>query len=127
MLEKINSAEDIKKLNTEEKKKLAEEIRKYIIDIVSENGGHLASNLGVVELTIALHSVFDLPKDKIIWDVGHQTYVHKIITGRRDKLGSSADSEADCIGVAEKCESERTGRDRLLLCLFCRKSSAGNG
>ena len=86
MLEKINSAEDIKKLNTEEKKKLAEEIRKYIIDIVSENGGHLASNLGVVELTIALHSVFDLPKDKIIWDVGHQTYVHKIITGRREKL-----------------------------------------
>ncbi len=86
MLEKINSPEDVKKLNTEEKKKLAEEIRKYILEIVSENGGHLASNLGVVELTIALHSVFCLPTDKIIWDVGHQTYVHKIITGRREEL-----------------------------------------
>lgn len=86
MLEKINSPEDVKKLNTEEKKKLAEEMRKYILEIVSENGGHLASNLGVVELTIALHSVFNLPKDKIVWDVGHQTYGHKIITGRREAL-----------------------------------------
>ena len=82
MIEKINSPEDVKKLNIEEKKQLAEEIRKYILEVVSENGGHLASNLGVVELTIALHSVFDLPNDKIVWDVGHQTYVHKIITGR---------------------------------------------
>lgn len=86
MLEQINSPQDVKKLNIEEKKQLAEEIRKYILEIVSENGGHLASNLGVVELTIALHSVFDLPKDKIVWDVGHQTYVHKIITGRRETL-----------------------------------------
>ena len=85
MIEKINSAEDVKKLNIEEQKQLAEEIRKYILEIVSKNGGHLASNLGVVELTIALHTVFDLPKDKIVWDVGHQTYVHKIITGRRSK------------------------------------------
>ena len=86
MIEKINSAEDVKKLNIEEQNKLAEEIRKYILEVVSENGGHLASNLGVVELTIALHTVFDLPKDKIVWDVGHQTYVHKIITGRREEL-----------------------------------------
>ena len=86
MIEKINSAEDVKKLNIEEQKQLAEEIRKYILEIVSKNGGHLASNLGVVELTIALHTVFDLPKDKIVWDVGHQTYVHKIITGRREQL-----------------------------------------
>ena len=86
MLEKINSPEDIRKLNTKEKKQLAEEIRKYLLEIVSENGGHLASNLGVVELTIALHSIFDLPKDKIVWDVGHQTYVHKIITGRKEQL-----------------------------------------
>lgn len=86
MLEKINSPEDVKRLNTKEKKQLAEEIRKYILEIVSENGGHLASNLGVVELTIALHSVFNMPKDKIVWDVGHQTYVHKIITGRREAL-----------------------------------------
>ena len=86
MIKKINSAEDVKKLNIEEQKQLAEEIRKYILEIVSKNGGHLASNLGVVELTIALHTVFDLPKDKIVWDVGHQTYVHKIITGRREQL-----------------------------------------
>lgn len=86
MLENINSPEDVKKLNIKEKKQLAEEIRKYILEIVSENGGHLASNLGVVELTIALHSVFNLPEDKIVWDVGHQTYTHKIITGRREQL-----------------------------------------
>ena len=86
MLEKINSPEDLKKLNIEEKSKLAQEIREYILQVVSENGGHLASNLGVVELTLALHSVFDMPKDKIVWDVGHQSYVHKIITGRREQF-----------------------------------------
>ena len=86
MLEKINFPDDLKKLNILEKQKLAEEIRKYIIEIVSENGGHLASNLGVVELTIALHSVFNFQSDKIVWDVGHQTYVHKILTGRKEKL-----------------------------------------
>ena len=86
MLEKINAPEDVKNLNLQEKKQLAEEIRKYILEIVSKNGGHLASNLGVVELTIALHSVFNEPKDKIVWDVGHQTYVHKILTGRREQL-----------------------------------------
>lgn len=86
MLEKINEPKDLKKLTQNEKEKLADEIRKYIIGIVSENGGHLASNLGVVELTIALHAVFDVPNDKIVWDVGHQSYVHKIITGRRELL-----------------------------------------
>lgn len=86
MLEEINTPKDVKKLTLKKKEKLAEEIREYIIKIVSENGGHLASNLGVVELTIALHSVFDVPKDKIVWDVGHQSYVHKIITGRRNAL-----------------------------------------
>ena len=86
LLEKINSAKDVKILTIKEKKTLADEIRKYIIKIVSENGGHLASNLGVVELTIALHSIFNVPEDKIIWDVGHQSYVHKIITGRREEL-----------------------------------------
>ena len=86
MLEKINSPEDLKKLNIEEKNKLAQEIREYVLQVVSENGGHLASNLGVVELTLALHSVFNMPKDKIIWDVGHQSYVHKIITGRREEF-----------------------------------------
>lgn len=86
MLEKINSPENLKKLNIEEKSKLAEEIRKYILEVVSKNGGHLASNLGIVELTIALHSVFNMPKDKIVWDVGHQSYVHKILTGRREQF-----------------------------------------
>ena len=88
MLEKINKINDIKKLNLKEKKILAREIREYLLDIVSKNGGHLASNLGVVELTIALESVFDLNKDKIIWDVGHQCYIHKILTGRKEELKS---------------------------------------
>ena len=86
MLEKVNSSSDVKKLSIEEKKELAEDLRKYILEIVSKNGGHLASNLGVVELTIALHSVFDLEKDKLVWDVGHQTYVHKILTGRKEQM-----------------------------------------
>ena len=86
MLDKINNSNDLKKLNIEEKYLLADDIRKYILDIVSKNGGHLASNLGVVELTIALESVFDPNKDKIIWDVGHQSYVHKIINGRKDSI-----------------------------------------
>lgn len=117
MLEQINSAEDVKKLNLKEKKLLAEEIRKYILEVVSENGGHLASNLGVVELTIALHSVFDLPKDKIVWDVGHQTYVHKIITGRREQLKTlrklkgisgfpkTSESETDCFNTGHSSTS----------------------
>ena len=86
MLENINSPEDLKKLSILEEQKLAEEIRKYILEIVSKNGGHLASNLGVIELTLALHKIFDFKKDKIIWDVGHQAYVHKILTGRREEL-----------------------------------------
>ena len=86
ILEKINLPDDVKKLKKEEKLILAEEIREEIKDVVSKNGGHLASNLGVVELTIALHSVFDMPKDKIVWDVGHQTYTHKLLTGRKDKF-----------------------------------------
>ena len=86
ILDEINKPADLKKLNIVEKKQLAEEIREYILEIVSNNGGHLASNLGVVELTIALHSVFNCPKDKIVWDVGHQSYVHKILTGRKEEM-----------------------------------------
>ena len=86
ILDRINKPDDLKKLNLLEKNKLAEEIRDYILEVVSKNGGHLASNLGVVELTIALHSVFDLPQDKIVWDVGHQSYVHKILTGRKEQM-----------------------------------------
>lgn len=86
ILEKINKNEDLKKISNKEKKILAKEIRDYIIEIVSKNGGHLASNLGVVELTLALESVFDPNKDKIIWDVGHQSYTHKILNGRKESL-----------------------------------------
>lgn len=85
-LDKIKKANDIKKLSLVEKKELAKEIREYIINVVSKNGGHLASNLGVVELTIALESVYDVIKDHIIWDVGHQCYTHKILTGRKDEF-----------------------------------------
>ena len=86
MLEKINKSADVKKLTIKEKEILAQDIRNYILEVVSKNGGHLASNLGVVELTIALHSVFDLDKDKIVFDVGHQTYVHKILSGRKEEF-----------------------------------------
>ena len=117
MLEKINSSEDVKKLKIEEKKKLAEEIREYILQVVSENGGHLASNLGVVELTLALHSVFNTPKDKIVWDVGHQAYTHKIITGRREQFKTlrqkdglagfpkTSESEYDCFNTGHSSTS----------------------
>ena len=88
ILDKINLPKDLKELNIEEKETLAEEIRKELISQVSKTGGHLASNLGVVELTIGLHSVFNTPEDKIVWDVGHQTYVHKILTGRKDKMST---------------------------------------
>ena len=84
VLEKINKENDIKELSDEELKILADEIRDFLIHKISVTGGHLASNLGVVELTMALHLVLDLPKDKIIWDVGHQSYTHKILTGRKD-------------------------------------------
>ena len=108
MLERVNNTEDLKKLTIKEKEELAEDIRKYIIEVTSKNGGHIASNLGVVELTLALESVFDVNKDKIIWDVGHQSYVHKILNGRKEelknirKLGGIAgfpktkESETDC-------------------------------
>lgn len=86
LLEEINNPKELKKLNYKEKDILASEIRNKIINTISKTGGHLASNLGVVELTIALHSVFNTPEDKIVWDVGHQTYVHKILTGRKNKF-----------------------------------------
>ena len=84
VLERMNKPNDIKKLSDEELKVLADEIREFLINKISVTGGHLASNLGVVELTMALHRALDLPKDKIIWDVGHQSYTHKLLTGRRE-------------------------------------------
>lgn len=86
LLEKINSPDDLKKLDIDQLPRLAREMREFIINTVSKNGGHLASSLGVVELTIALHYVLNSPKDKIIWDVGHQSYPHKILTGRKDRF-----------------------------------------
>lgn len=84
ILERIQKANDIKKLNWDELDILAVELRKFLVEKVSKTGGHLASNLGAVELTMALHLAFSLPKDKMIWDVGHQSYIHKILTGRKD-------------------------------------------
>jgi 1-deoxy-D-xylulose-5-phosphate synthase len=86
ILDSVNTPEDLKKLSVDKLPILADEIRELIIDSVSKTGGHLASSLGTVELTIALHYIFDTPDDKIVWDVGHQTYAHKILTGRKDAL-----------------------------------------
>lgn len=88
LLESINSPEDLKKLSIDELNTLCGEIRQFLIDNISKTGGHLASNLGVVELTVAMLKVFDLPYDKIVYDVGHQSYVHKLLTGRRDKFST---------------------------------------
>ena len=88
VLDKIQKPNDIKKLSDSELDILAEEIREFLIESISKTGGHLASNLGVVELTMALHLSLNLPKDKIVWDVGHQSYTHKILTGRREGFAS---------------------------------------
>ncbi len=117
ILNQIKETKDIKKLTDKQKEQLAQEIREEIIDIVSKTGGHLASNLGVVELTIALHSVFNTPQDKIVWDVGHQTYVHKILTGRKEKMSTlrqlggiagfpkTKESEYDCFDTGHSSTS----------------------
>lgn len=116
-LNKINNIDNLKKLNIKEKEELAEEIRDFIIKKVAKTGGHLASNLGTVELTIALHDVFEAPEDKIIWDVGHQTYTHKILTGRKDKFNTlrqlngisgfvnPEESEYDCFNTGHSSTS----------------------
>ena len=84
ILENIHTPADVKALDREQLEPLCRELRQFLVEHVSKTGGHLASNLGVVELTMALHLAFDLPKDKIIWDVGHQAYTHKILSGRKD-------------------------------------------
>ena len=86
LLSSIQSPDDLKKLTPDQLPQLAEEVRRFLIDSVSKTGGHLASNLGVVELTIALHYVFSSPEDRLLWDVGHQSYTHKILTGRKDRF-----------------------------------------
>lgn len=104
ILEKINQPQDLKKLTYPELQQLAQEIREEMIEVVSTNGGHLAPNLGVVELTLALHRVFDSPKDKIIWDVGHQTYIHKLVTGRQKEF-KSLRLYNGLSGFPKRCES----------------------
>lgn len=112
LLDRINNPDDLKELSLEQLKQLAHEVRSETIQVVSKTGGHLGASLGVVELTVALHHVFDAPKDKLIWDVGHQAYPHKILTGRRDQMpklrqggGPSgfpkrSESEYDAFGAA---------------------------
>lgn len=121
VLEKINKENDIKDLSDEELKILASEIREFLIEKISETGGHLASNLGVVELTMALHLSLDLPKDRLIWDVGHQSYTHKLLTGRREgfdelrKYGGMSgfpkrkESKCDCFDTGHSSTSISAG------------------
>lgn len=121
VLERINKPNDIKDIDKEEYDILAQEIREFLIEKISASGGHLASNLGVVELTIALHLAFELPEDKIIWDVGHQSYTHKILTGRKDEFnrlrkygGMSGfpkrrESEYDCFDTGHSSTSISAG------------------
>jgi 1-deoxy-D-xylulose-5-phosphate synthase len=105
ILDGIESPHDLKKLPIKDLPKVAKEIRGLILDVVSKHGGHLSSNLGVVELTIALHCVFDTPRDKIIWDVGHQCYPHKILTGRKEKFQTLRQYQGLC-GFPSRRESE---------------------
>ena len=86
ILSKVNHPQDLKPLSLEELEQLGREIRERVLEIVDRNGGHLASNLGSVELTLALHKVFDVPNDRLVWDTSHQTYPHKLVTGRKDRF-----------------------------------------
>src|ERR1700751_1394832 len=86
LLKTIDDPADLRRLHRRQLQPLADELRAFVLDSVAQTGGHLSSNLGTVELTIALHYVFDTPRDRIVWDVGHQTYSHKILTGRRERM-----------------------------------------
>ena len=105
ILDRINQPNDIKEVSPAQYNRLAKEIRHFLLHRVSEHGGHLASNLGAVELTMALHLFLDFPKDKLIWDVGHQAYVHKILTGRKDGFYSLREYEG-MSGFPKRKESE---------------------
>src|SRR5512145_365407 len=117
LLQSINNPEDLKKLGKEQLHQVCDELRQYIIDIVSVQGGHFGASLGVVELTVALHYVFNTPYDQLVWDVGHQAYGHKILTGRRDNFHTNrkykglsgfpkrSESEYDTFGVGHSSTS----------------------
>ena len=121
LLDNINKVNDIKKITPEDYPALAEEIRQFLIEKISKTGGHLGSNLGAVELTMALHIAFNLPDDKIIWDVGHQSYTHKLLTGRREgfenlrKYGGMSgfpkrkESDCDCFDTGHSSTSISAG------------------
>ncbi len=117
LLQTVNDPADLRRMSRAQLKELAEELRAFVLDSVSKTGGHLSSNLGTVELTVALHAVFDTPRDRLVWDVGHQTYPHKILTGRRDRMPSlrqlgglsgfpqRTESEYDTFGTAHSSTS----------------------
>jgi 1-deoxy-D-xylulose-5-phosphate synthase len=104
-LERVNVPADFRTFTIAELRGLANDVREYLIDVVSKTGGHLGAGLGSVELTVALHYVFDTPRDKIVWDVGHQAYPHKIITGRKDRLPTIRQSKG-LSGFLKRSESE---------------------
>src|SRR6186713_3706687 len=117
LLQTINSPEDLKKLSREKLHQVCDELRQYIIDVVSVHGGHFGASLGVVELTVALHYIYNTPYDQLVWDVGHQAYGHKILTGRRDEFHTNrqykglsgfpkrSESEYDTFGVGHSSTS----------------------
>src|SRR6266567_1839759 len=117
LLANINSPDDLKKISNDQLHQVCEELRQYIIDIVSVHGGHFAASLGVVELTVALHYIYNTPYDQLVWDVGHQAYGHKILTGRRDNFITNrkykglsgfpkrSESEYDTFGVGHSSTS----------------------
>src|SRR5690349_19231823 len=121
LLEKIDYPSDLRKLKEEELPQLCRELRQFIIDVVSEKGGHFGASLGVVELTVAVHYVFNTPDDQLVWDVGHQAYGHKILTGRRDNFHTNriykgisgfpkrSESEYDTFGVGHSSTSISAG------------------
>jgi 1-deoxy-D-xylulose-5-phosphate synthase len=104
MLDRVNTPADMKGMSDAELRQLANELRAETISAVSQTGGHLGAGLGVVEMTVALHAVFDAPKDKIIWDVSHQCYPHKILTGRRDRIRTLR-TEGGLSGFTKRSES----------------------
>src|SRR6478609_1824660 len=141
ILEKVDQPKYVKQLSLEQLRQLGEEIRYELITVLSKNGGHLGPNLGVVELTLALHRVFDTPKDKFVWDVSHQVYVHKLLTGRKDRFHTirttdglngfalRTESEHDCFGAGHAGTAlsaalgmasarDRKGTDENVVCIF---------
>ena len=105
LLDQVNTPADMRDFNAEQLKQLADEVRAEVIDSVSVTGGHLGAGLGVVELTVAIHHVFDTPHDKLIWDVGHQCYPHKVLTGRKDRMRTMRKG-GGLSGFTKRAESE---------------------